>query len=59
MQINKSENTFFHHLIALFCTVPANPLQTNRYATNFSNEIKDLELISKPFLKQNRSKLST
>jgi hypothetical protein len=59
MQINKSENTFFHHLIALFCTVPANPLQANSFATIFSNEIKDLELVSKQFLKQNRSKLST
>jgi hypothetical protein len=32
-----------HHLIALFCTVPANQDYTRERLCIFSNEIKDLE----------------
>jgi hypothetical protein len=49
----------FHHLIALFCTVAAKTIYASGPATNFSNEIKDLEAISEAKMDKNRSKLST
>jgi hypothetical protein len=33
----------FHHLIALFCTVAGKAGHARGHATNFCNEIKDLE----------------
>jgi hypothetical protein len=38
----------FHHLIALFCTVSAKANPARGLTRIFSNEIKDLEAISKP-----------
>jgi hypothetical protein len=38
----RNEDTF-HHLIALFCTVAGKALTARGLATNYCNEIKDLE----------------
>jgi hypothetical protein len=53
------EKSTIHHLIALFCTVPAKAHLANGFATIFYNEIKDLEAILHPYSGENRSKLST
>jgi hypothetical protein len=56
-QKNQWRKHTFHHLIALFCTVPANARRASPLATNFFNEIKDLEPILKQFLQRKTFKM--